>query len=57
MSTHLSEKDSQTPIAPKTSNGGKHTGPIARLLAEVSKMSDEYAKYQMETGVWRKLAL
>ena len=57
MFTHLSEKDSQTPIAPKTSDGVKHTGPIARLLAEVSKMSDEYAKYQMETGVWRKLAL
>ena len=34
-----------------------HTGPVARLLAKVSKLSDEYAEYQMETGTWRKLAI
>ena len=32
-------------------------GRIARLLAQVSKLSDGYAEYQMERGVWRKLAL
>ena len=34
-----------------------HTGPVARLLAQVSKWSGEYADYQMENGVWRKLAI
>ncbi len=32
-------------------------GPVARLLARVSKWSGDYADYQMETGVWRKLAI
>ncbi len=34
-----------------------HTGPVSRLLAKVSKWPMEYANYQMETGLWRKLAL
>ena len=34
-----------------------HTGPIARLLAKVSRLNSDYANYQMETGIWRKLAL
>lgn len=34
-----------------------HNGPVARLLARVSKWSDDYADYQMETGTWRKLAI
>ncbi len=57
MSTHVPQKDPQTPVAPKTKDRAKHTSPITRLLSEVSKMNDEYAKYQMETGIWRKLAL
>ena len=32
-------------------------GRIAKLLAQVSKLGDGYAEYQMERGVWRKLAL
>ena len=34
-----------------------HSGPVARLLARVSKWSGDYADYQMENGVWRKLAI
>ena len=34
-----------------------HTGPVARLLAQVSKSVGVYAHYRMERGVWRKLAL
>lgn len=34
-----------------------HTGPVARLLARVSKWSNDYAEYQMDAGTWRKLAL
>ena len=44
-----------TPTAPQDSKA--HTGPVARLLARVSKWSDDYADYQMETGTWRKLAI
>ena len=44
-----------TRAAPQDSKA--HTGPVARLLAKVSKLSDEYADYQMETGTWRKLAI
>lgn len=38
-------------------SGRLHRGPVARLLARVSRMSGEYADYQMEAGVWRKLAI
>ena len=34
-----------------------HTGPVAHLLSMVSKSVGTYADYQMERGVWRKLAL
>ena len=43
------------PAAPQDAKA--HTGPVARLLAKVSKLSDEYADYQMETGTWRKIAI
>ncbi len=43
------------PAAPQDSKA--HTGPVAHLLAKVSKWSGDYADYQMEAGVWRKLAL
>ena len=32
-------------------------GVVSRLLAQLSRMNDEYVDYQMEAGVWRKLAL
>ena len=31
--------------------------PVSRLLAQVSKSVGVYAGYQMEEGVWRKLAI
>ena len=43
------------PTAPQDAKA--HTGPVARLPAKVSKLSDEYADYQMETGTWRKIAI
>lgn len=45
----------ETPAAPQDSKA--HTGPVARLLARVSKWSGEYADYQMETCTWRKIAI
>lgn len=42
---------------PAAADGRLHRGPVARLLARVSRMSGEYADYQMEAGVWRKLAI
>ena len=43
------------PSAPQYSKA--HVGPVARLLARVSKWSGDYADYQMERGVWRKIAI
>jgi hypothetical protein len=34
-----------------------HNGPVARLLARVSKWSGDYADYQMATGAWRKISI
>ena len=34
-----------------------HAGRLSRLLGRVSRWSDRYAEYEMERGVWRKLAL
>ena len=42
---------------PAAEAGRLHRGPVSRLLARVSRMSGEYADYQMEAGVWRKLAI
>lgn len=42
---------------PAAAAGRLHRGPVSRLLARVSRMSGEYADYQMEAGVWRKLAI
>ena len=44
-------------VATAPQDAKAHTGPVARLLAKVSKLSDEYADYQMETGTWRKIAI
>ena len=59
MATFTPDKVSlDTNVTPATPQDAKaHTGPVARLLAKVSKLSDEYADYQMETGTWRKLAI
>ena len=51
----LYKSEAEFPAAPQDSKA--HTGPVARLLARVSKWSGDYADYQMEVGVWRKLAL
>ena len=38
-------------------NAKPRSGMVSRLLAQVSRMNGEYVDYQMEAGVWRKLAL
>ena len=43
--------------AAESESGRLHRGPVARLLARAARMSGEYADYQMEAGVWRKLAI
>ena len=32
-------------------------GMVSRLLSQFSRMNGEYVDFQMEEGVWRKLAL
>ena len=57
MSTLVSEKDLKAPDANGAKGSEVHGGLIARLLARVSRLNGEYAEYQMEAGIWRKLAL
>ena len=38
-------------------NAKPRGGMLSRLLAQVSRMNGEYVDYQMESGVWRKLAI
>lgn len=49
--------DKVTRETKEQTNPKSHGGRIARLLAQVSRMSEDYAEYQMERGVWRKLAI
>ena len=44
-----------TSAAPQDSQA--HTGPVARLLSRVSKGLGDYAEYQMEAGIWRKISI
>lgn len=44
-------------VAPVERAGRLAGGAVARLLARVSRWTGEYADYQMEAGVWRKLSL
>ena len=61
MATFTPEKASRNTRMVETPNEAQdskaHSGPFARLIARVSKLSDTYAEYEMERGVWRKLAL
>ena len=61
MATFTPEKvTTDTAIHPVSAAEGKvksQAGRMARLLARVSRWSDQYAEYEMERGVWRKLAL
>ena len=45
----------ETPVAPQDSKA--HTGPVARLLSRVSKGLGDYAEYQMEACIWRKISI
>ena len=57
MSTLVSEKQFTTPATVETKDPGPKAGPLTRLLASLSRLNGEYTHYQMEEGVWRKLAL
>jgi hypothetical protein len=61
MATFTPDKVSQgsnTSEAPAAERDTRlHTGPVARLLAGLTKWSNDYAHYQMDSGNWRNLAL
>ena len=64
MATMIAEKVSveggagvEAAVAPAERAGRLPGGAVARLLARVSRWTGEYADYQMEAGVWRKLSL
>lgn len=47
----------QTMTTPESGEGKKHNGRIARLLAQVSKMADEHARYKLDKCAWRTIAI
>ena len=61
MATYTPEKATTdtgaTETSPKSKGTRPHTGPIARLLAQVSQLGKEYAEYQMESCNWRRMVL
>ena len=50
MATLTPDKVSSDAMNVAPQDAKAHTGPVARLLARVSKWSGNYADYQMETG-------
>ena len=50
-------KETLTQVETESRSGEVQGGPVARLLAKVSRLNSEYTEYQMEAGIWRKLAL
>ena len=42
---------------PGAQNGKMHSGPIARLLAGVSRLAEEHAAYKLSKCDWRRIAL
>jgi len=61
MATHTPVKAIQesgvSGAQPQSGERKPQGSPVARLLNRVSKWHGEYIDYQMEAGVWRKLAL
>lgn len=60
MTTHTTTKnpiDSAVAFQPEAVGAKLRPGPIARLLGKASRLSSEYANYQMEHYEERKLAI
>ena len=61
MNTSTIEKTSTEPKAagnqPKTSDSKAHAGPVAKLLAQVTSMAQEYADYKVSKCDWRKISI
>ena len=61
MATNIIEKalpnTVDAEVRPQVQDTKVHIGPVSRLLSKVSKWHDENVDYQMEAGMWRKLAI
>ena len=61
MSTHTHEKTIAESIAPEIQTAEQdvklHKGPVARLLAEVSRAAEEYADYKLSKCDWRRFVI
>ena len=60
MNTDTIEKTSTNPAATADQLEAKehrlHRGPIARLLASVSRLTEEYAEYKLSRCEWRQIS-
>ena len=61
MNTNTLDKTSPEPVAagnrPATPDNKAHAGPVARLLAQVTSMAQEYADYKVSKCDWRKISI
>ena len=62
MSALIANQDTQGTVhnredRPQAKSERNHFFPVARLLGKVAGMQKEYAEYQMNAGIWRRLAL
>lgn len=60
MNTSTIEKTSTEPKTaenrPMPSDAKLHSGPVARLLAQVTKVAEEHAAYKLSKCEWRWIA-
>ena len=61
MNTSTIEKTSTGPAEaanqPKTQGARLHGGPVARLLASVSRLAEEHAAYKLSKCEWRQISI
>ena len=58
--TTQTKETTMTQVAPATPNDGNakvHSGPIARLLASVSRLAEEHAEYKLSQCAWRRISI
>ena len=58
MTTHIEETTLPQDVPATPSGGGAkvHSGPIARLLAQVSRLAEDHAAYKLSKCEWRQIS-
>ena len=61
MTANTIEKTSTEPATttnrPEAQGAKLHKGPVARLLASVSRLAEEHAQYKLSKCDWRRISI